>query len=32
MIVTKGSDQVSISSRFEIRNDPSVVKLWVVVD
>ena len=26
MIVTKGSDQVSISSRFEIRNDPSVVK------
>ena len=26
MIVTKGSDQVSISSRFEIRNDPSVVR------
>lgn len=26
IIVTKGSDQVSISSRFEIRNDPSVVR------
>lgn len=26
MIVTKGSDQVSISSGFEIRNDPSVVR------
>lgn len=26
LIVTKGSDQVSISSRFEIRNDPSVVR------
>lgn len=26
MIVTKASDQVSISSRFEIRNDPSVVR------
>lgn len=26
MVVTKGSDQVSISSRFEIRNDPSVVR------
>lgn len=26
MIVTKGSDQVAISSRFEIRNDPSVVR------
>ncbi|KAI5950101.1 RAD3 [Candida jiufengensis] len=26
MIITKGSDQVSISSRFEIRNDPSVVR------
>lgn len=26
MIVTKGADQVSISSRFEIRNDPSVVR------
>lgn len=26
MIVTKGSDQVSILSRFEIRNDPSVVR------
>ncbi|CAI5760119.1 unnamed protein product [Candida verbasci] len=26
MIVTKGSDQVQISSRFEIRNDPSVVR------
>ncbi|EEQ40947.1 hypothetical protein CLUG_05075 [Clavispora lusitaniae ATCC 42720] len=26
MIVTKGSDQTSISSRFEIRNDPSVVR------
>lgn len=26
MIVTKGLDQTSISSRFEIRNDPSVVR------
>ena len=26
MIVTKGADQVSISSQFEIRNDPSVVR------
>ncbi|ODQ78841.1 hypothetical protein BABINDRAFT_162518 [Babjeviella inositovora NRRL Y-12698] len=26
MIVTKGPDQVAISSRFEIRNDPSVVR------
>ena len=26
LIVTRGSDQVSISSRFEIRNDPSVVR------
>eukprot|EP00835_Amoeboradix_gromovi_P006251 NODE_702_length_5024_cov_0.139898.p1 type:complete len:744 gc:universal NODE_702_length_5024_cov_0.139898:2594-363(-) len=26
MIITRGSDQVSISSRFEIRNDPSVVR------
>ncbi|ODV92891.1 hypothetical protein CANCADRAFT_30908 [Tortispora caseinolytica NRRL Y-17796] len=26
MIVTKGADQVAISSRFEIRNDPSVVR------
>ncbi|KAI5960853.1 RAD3 [Candida pseudojiufengensis] len=26
LIITKGSDQVSISSRFEIRNDPSVVR------
>ncbi|GME74773.1 unnamed protein product [Ambrosiozyma monospora] len=26
MIVTKGPDQVPISSRFEIRNDPSVVR------
>lgn len=26
MVVTKGSDQTSISSRFEIRNDPSVVR------
>lgn len=26
IIVTKGSDQVSISSKFEIRNDPSVVR------
>lgn len=26
MIVTRGSDQVSISTRFEIRNDPSVVR------
>lgn len=26
LVVTKGSDQVAISSRFEIRNDPSVVR------
>ncbi|KAK9461549.1 uncharacterized protein V1516DRAFT_672329 [Lipomyces oligophaga] len=26
LIVTRGSDQVAISSRFEIRNDPSVVR------
>lgn len=26
LIVTKGSDQVAISSRFQIRNDPSVVR------
>lgn len=26
MIVTRGSDQVAISSRFEIRNEPSVVR------
>lgn len=26
MVVTRGSDQVAISSRFEIRNDPSVVR------
>lgn len=26
LIVTKGSDQVAISSQFEIRNDPSVVR------
>lgn len=26
IIVTKGSDQVAISSRFEIRNDPSIVR------
>ncbi|AJU43925.1 DNA repair helicase RAD3 [Saccharomyces cerevisiae RM11-1a] len=26
MIITKGSDQVAISSRFEIRNDPSIVR------
>lgn len=26
MIVTKGSDQVNISSKFETRNDPSVVR------
>lgn len=26
MILTKGSDQVAISSRFEIRNDPSIVR------
>lgn len=26
MVVTKGLDQTSISSRFEIRNDPSVVR------
>lgn len=26
MIITKGSDQVAISSKFEIRNDPSVIR------
>ncbi|CCH61477.1 hypothetical protein TBLA_0E04230 [Henningerozyma blattae CBS 6284] len=26
MIITKGSDQVAISSRFEIRSDPSIVR------
>lgn len=26
MVVTKGSDQVAMSSQFEIRNDPSVVR------
>ncbi|PWW72742.1 DNA repair helicase RAD3 [Tuber magnatum] len=26
MIVTRGSDQVAVSTRFEIRNDPSVVR------
>jgi DNA excision repair protein ERCC-2 len=26
LIITRGSDQVAISSRFEIRNDPSVVR------
>lgn len=26
LIVTKGSDQVAISSKFQIRNDPSVVR------
>lgn len=26
LVVTKGSDQVAISSRFEIRNDPSIVR------
>ncbi|KAK9324821.1 hypothetical protein V1517DRAFT_316388 [Lipomyces orientalis] len=26
LVVTRGSDQVAISSRFEIRNDPSVVR------
>lgn len=26
LVVTKGSDQVAMSSRFEIRNDPSVVR------
>jgi len=26
LVVTRGSDQVHISSRFEIRNDPSVVR------
>ncbi|PVU86814.1 hypothetical protein BB560_006600 [Smittium megazygosporum] len=26
MIVTRGSDQVSISSKFEVRNDPAVVR------
>ena len=26
IVITRGSDQVAISSRFEIRNDPSVVR------
>ncbi|KAJ1502725.1 DNA-dependent ATPase of the nucleotide excision repair factor 4 complex, partial [Coelomomyces lativittatus] len=26
MVITRGSDQVSISSKFEVRNDPSVVR------
>ncbi|KAE8210448.1 hypothetical protein CF319_g4324 [Tilletia indica] len=26
MVITRGSDQVSISSRFEVRNDPAVVR------
>lgn len=26
LVVTRGSDQVAISSRFEVRNDPSVVR------
>jgi len=26
MIITRGSDQVAISSKFEVRNDPSVVR------
>jgi DNA excision repair protein ERCC-2 len=26
LIVTRGSDQVAISSKFEVRNDPSVVR------
>ena len=26
MVITRGSDQVSVSSRFEVRNDPAVVR------
>ncbi|ODQ54734.1 DNA repair helicase [Saitoella complicata NRRL Y-17804] len=26
MVVTRGSDQVAVSSKFEVRNDPSVVR------
>ena len=26
LIITRGSDQVAISSKFEVRNDPSVVR------
>ncbi|KAI5449382.1 TFIIH/NER complex ATP-dependent 5'-3' DNA helicase subunit [Naganishia albida] len=26
MVITRGSDQVAISSRFEVRNDPAVVR------
>lgn len=26
MVITRGSDQIAISSRFEVRNDPSVVR------
>lgn len=26
LVITRGSDQVSISSRFEVRNDPAVVR------
>ncbi|WFD01781.1 DNA helicase [Malassezia obtusa] len=26
LVITRGSDQVAISSRFEVRNDPSVVR------
>jgi DNA excision repair protein ERCC-2 len=26
MVITRGSDQVSISTRFEVRNDPAVVR------
>ena len=26
MVITRGSDQVSISSQFEVRNDPAVVR------
>ncbi|KAI8050413.1 hypothetical protein BDF22DRAFT_694763 [Syncephalis plumigaleata] len=26
MVVTRGSDQVAVSSRFEVRNDPAVVR------
>lgn len=33
-VVTKGADQVEISSRFEVRNDPAVVRNFgtVLVD
>ena len=31
MIVTRGSDQVAVSTHFEIRNDPSVVRNYGIL-